>query len=294
MLDIQLIRTQPEYVREGLARKGFAVDFGPFLEKDRLRREAIFEVENLKAEKNRVSAEIPQLKKAGKDVTETLARMKLVSDGIRAKDEAVARMDAEQQAFLDTLPNLPFDDVVAGGKENNRVVRVFGEKPQFAFPARHHVDIVESLGLIDYARGVKLGGNGFWVYRRDGARLEWALLNYFIEQHLADGYEFILPPHILNEACGYTAGQFPKFRDDVFQLRADEGAGGDAGFTHFILPTAETALVNLHRDEILDEDALPFKYFAYTPCYRKEAGSYRAEERGMIRGHQFNKIGMKI
>jgi seryl-tRNA synthetase len=292
MLDIQLIRTQPEYVRDGLARKGFAVDFAPFLEKDRLRREAIFEVENLKAEKNRVSGEIPQLKRAGQDVTETLARMKRLSDEIRAKDEAVARMDAEQQAFLDTLPNLPFDDVVAGGKESNRVVRVFGEKPQFAFPARHHVDIVESLGLIDYARGVKLGGNGFWVYRRDGARLEWALLNYFIEQHLADGYEFILPPHILNEACGYTAGQFPKFRDDVFQLRAEEGAGGDAGFTHFILPTAETALVNLHRDEILDEEGLPYKYFAYTPCYRKEAGSYRAEERGMIRGHQFNKIEM--
>jgi seryl-tRNA synthetase len=292
MLDVQLIRTQPDAVREALARKGFTVDFAPFLEKDRLRREAIFAVENLKAEKNRVSAEIPQQKKAGLDVTATLARMKLLSDEIGEKDAAVTRMDSEQKAFLDTLPNLPAEGVVAGGKENNRVVRVFGEKPAFAFPSRHHVDIVESLGLIDYARGVKLGGNGFWVYRGDGARIEWALLNYFIEQHLADGYEFILPPHILNEACGYTAGQFPKFRDDVFQLRAEEGQGGEAGFTHFILPTAETALVNLHRDEILEEAALPLKYFAYTPCYRKEAGSYRAEERGMIRGHQFNKIEM--
>ena len=290
MLDIQLIRTRPDAVSEGLARKGFAVDFTAFLEQDRLRREAIFAVENLKAEKNRVSAEIPQRKKAGQDVTETLTRMKGLSDEIRLKDEAVARMDAEQKAFLDTLPNLPADDVVAGGKENNRVVRVFGSKPEFAFPARHHVDIVESLGLIDYTRGAKLGGSGFWVYRGDGARLEWALLNYFVEEHLKDGYEFILPPHILNEACGYTAGQFPKFKDDVFQLRGDDPEGG--GSLRFILPTAETALVNLHRDEILDEAALPLKYFAYTPCYRKEAGSYRAEERGMIRGHQFNKIEM--
>lgn len=289
MLDIQLIRTQPDLVREGLARKGFAIDFGPFLEKDRLRREALFEVETMKAEKNRVSAEIPQLKKAGKDVSETLARMKRLSDDIAAKDAAVARMDAEQKDFLDRLPNLPMDDVVAGGKENNRVVRSWGPKPTFAFAPKHHVDLVEALGIIDYARGAKLGGSGFWIYRGDGARIEWALLSYFMAEHLKDGYEFLLPPHILTEACGYTAGQFPKFKDDVFQLRGEEGDGDSV---RFILPTAETALVNLHRDEILDEAALPLKYFAYTPCYRKEAGSYRAEERGMVRGHQFNKIEM--
>jgi seryl-tRNA synthetase len=151
------------------------------------------------------------------------------------------------------------------------------------------VDIVESLGMIDYVRGAKLSGNGYWIYRKDGALLEWALLNYFIENHLADGYEYILPPHMLNTACGFTAGQFPKFKDEVYQVRSDEAPDG---FTHFMLPTAETALVNMHRDEILSESDLPLKYFAYTPCYRKEAGSYRAEERGMIRGHQFNKIEM--
>ncbi len=288
MLDINLIRENPALVAEKLARKGYTADFTGFLARDEKRRQLIFATESLKAEKNKTSAEIPKLKKEGKDVQPIFDRMKQISEQISTQDSELSALEAQQQAFLEALPNLPADDVVAGGKENNAVVTVFGEKPQFDFTPKHHVDLVEGLGMIDYARGAKLGGSGFWVYRKDGALLEWALLNYFMAEHLRDGYEMMLPPHILTYQCGYTAGQFPKFKDDVFQLRKDEGEG----FTHFILPTAETALVNLHRDEILDEDALPFKYFAYTPCYRKEAGSYRAEERGMIRGHQFNKIEM--
>jgi seryl-tRNA synthetase len=214
--------------------------------------------------------------------------MKQVSEQSKQIDEELSALNRQQQEFLDSLPNLPADDVVGGGKENNQVVSVFGQKPEFDFATRHHVDLVEQLGMIDYTRGAKLGGSGFWIYRKEGALLEWALLNYFMQEHLKDGYEMMLPPHILTYQCGYTAGQFPKFKDDVFQLRRDDGED----FSHFILPTAETALVNLHRDEILDESTLPLKYFAYTPCYRKEAGSYRAEERGMIRGHQFNKIEM--
>ena len=148
------------------------------------------------------------------------------------------------------------------------------------------MDIAEKLHLIDYNRGAKMAGSGSWVYTGDGALLEWALLNYFVEQHIADGYTMILPPHMLNYASGYTAGQFPKFIDDVYWLdHAEERS-------NFMLPTAETALVNLYRDEILDEKELPKRFFAYTPCYRREAGSYRAEERGMIRGHQFNKVEM--
>ncbi|MDN5315456.1 MAG: seryl-tRNA synthetase [Clostridiales bacterium] len=288
MLDINLIRSNPDMVREKLARKGYEVDFAEFLELDANRRQLIGETERLKAEKNKTSAEIPKLKKEGLDTTEVMARMKQVSDQTRKIDEQLAELNARQQSFLEALPNLPADDVVAGGKENNEVIKVVGTKPEFAFAARHHVDIVEKLGIIDYTRGAKLGGSGFWVYRKDGALLEWALLNYFMSCHLRDGYEMMFPPHILTYQCGYTAGQFPKFKDDVFQLRRDDGED----FTHFILPTAETALVNLHRDEILNEEELPLKYFAYTPCYRKEAGSYRAEERGMIRGHQFNKIEM--
>ncbi len=288
MLDINLIRQNPELVRERLAKKGFEADFTEFIAIDGERRKLIQETELLKAEKNKASAEIPRLKKEGLDTTEIMARMKQVSDQTRQIDEQLAELSARQQEFLDSLPNMPADDVVAGGKENNKVIKVFGSKPEFDFAPKHHVDLVENLGIIDYTRGAKLGGSGFWVYRQDGARLEWALLNYFMQEHLKDGYEMLLPPHILTYQCGYTAGQFPKFKDDVFQLRRDDGDG----FSHFILPTAETALVNMHRDEILIEAELPFKYFAYTPCYRKEAGSYRAEERGMIRGHQFNKIEM--
>lgn len=288
MLDINLIRANPDAVAEKLAKKGVQIDFTEFLDLDRERRRLIQATEQLKAEKNKTSGLIPRMKKDGQDVQPVLARMKAINEEIRAGDEALSDLDRKQSEFLNSLPNLPADDVVAGDKENNQVIRVVGKKPEFSVPPRHHVDLVESLGLIDYTRGAKLGGSGFWVYTGDGARLEWALLNFFISEHLKDGYEMILPPHILNYQCGYTAGQFPKFKDDVFQLRKDDSDE----FSHFILPTAETALVNLHRDEVLDAASLPRRYFAYTPCYRKEAGSYRAEERGMIRGHQFNKIEM--
>ena len=164
------------------------------------------------------------------------------------------------------------------------MVKVYGEKPAFDWEPKNHVDLCTDLGLIDYERGVKMGGNGFWLYTGLGARLEWALLNYFISEHLKDGYTFMLPPHLLTYDCGLTAGQFPKFEDDVYRLTEE-------GF-RFLLPTAETALINLYRGEILSEDELPKKLFAYTPCYRREAGAYRASERGMIRGHQFNKVEM--
>lgn len=289
MLDINLIRKEPATMQAKLARKGCQVDFTEFLARDQQRRELIVNVEGLKARKNQESAQIPKLKKEGKDVSSIFAEMKAISEEIRVLDEKLAAIETEQQTFLEALPNVPADDVIAGGKENNAVISSFGEKPTFSFQPKHHVDICEKLGMIDYSRGVKLSGNGYWVYRKEGSRLEWALLNYFVEQHLADGYEMILPPHMLLNVCGYTAGQFPKFKDEVYHIRNTEA---EEGYTHFMLPTAETALVNLHRDEIMSESDLPEKLFAYTPCYRKEAGSYRAEERGMIRGHQFNKIEM--
>ncbi len=290
MLDVNMIRSNPGEVSEKLARKGYEVDFTVFLHQDETRRRMIHATEVLKAEKNKISAQIPILKKEGRDVAAIFAKIKEDSEQIKRNDEVIAAIDREAEEFLSSLPNIPDDDVLPGGKENNAVVRSWGARPEFDFEPKHHVDIAEGLGIIDYVRGAKLGGSGFWIYRGLGARLEWAILNYFIDEHLKDGYEMLLPPHILNYQCGYTAGQFPKFKDDVFQLRNDSAA--EDGFTHFILPTAETALVNLHRDEIIDEDRLPFKYFAYTPCYRKEAGSYRADERGMIRGHQFNKVEM--
>ena len=289
MLDLKLIKEQPEFVRNALLKRMDAVDLTPLLEWDAQRRSVIQETETLKARRNQVSAQIPALKKEGKPVDELTHEMHAVSAKIKELDAQVNELDAKIKDMLDRLPNIPDDDVVAGGKEQNQVIRVWGQKPEFAFTPKDHVELVTSLGLVDYERGVKLGGRGFWLYKGDGAKLEWGLLNYFIEEHLKDGYEFILPPHLLLYQCGYTAGQFPKFEEDVFHIEADEPG---RKFSEFLLPTAETALINLHRDEILKEEELPKKYFAFTPCYRKEAGSYRTQERGMIRGHQFHKVEM--
>lgn len=298
MLDLALIRSDRAAVETALRKRMDAVDLSSLVERDAERREAITTVEKLKARRNQVSAEIPRLKKAGDPVDELLSEMKEVSTRIKELDVRVRELEKLVNGELAGYPNLPADDVVAGGKEANEIIRSWGEKPVFQFDAANHVDLVTSLGLVDYERGVKMGGNGFWLYRGMGARLEWALLNYFVDSHIADGYEFVLPPHLLTYACGFTAGQFPKFQEDVFQLSnsgADAGSEDELdadspGFRHFLLPTAETALINYHRDEILSEEQLPLKYFAYTPCYRKEAGSARTSERGMIRGHQFNKV----
>lgn len=289
MLDLNLIRSNPEKVAASLAKKGCTVDFTELLAWDAERKAKIAEVETLKAKRNKVSAEIPKLKKAGQPVDEIFKEMRELGDEVAKLDKEVSDIADKVNGFIACLPNMPDDDLLAGEKENNKVIRVVGEKPVFDFPMKNHVDLCTSLGIIDYDRGVKLAGNGYWLYRGLGARLEWALLNFFVSEHLADGYEMILPPHMLGYNCGFGAGQFPKFSDEVYWIKEEDD---DRKKGHFMLPTAETALVNMYSGEILDEAKLPLKFFAYTPCYRKEAGSYRSEERGMIRGHQFNKIEM--
>ena len=288
MLDLKRIQENKEKVTELLARKGYKADFDAVLALDAERRKAIGEVESLKAERNKVSAEIPKLKKEGKPVESIFAEMRELGDKIAEYDKKANELDKKVFDMLAVMPNIPDEDLLPGEKENNKVVKVFGEKPEFSFPMQNHVDLCTKLGIIDYQRGTKLSGGGFWLYRGEGARLEWALLNFFISEHLKDGYEFILPPHQLGYNCGFGAGQFPKFSDEVYWLDCDE----DRTKNRFMLPTAETALVNMYAGEIIPEEKLPMKFFAYTPCYRKEAGSYRAEERGMIRGHQFNKVEM--
>ena len=288
MLDIARIRENPQAVADALRKKGCEADFSELIAWDDERKATISRVEQLKARRNKVSAEIPALKKAGKPVEPIFEEMRRIGDEIAAGDGDINALVDRIKDFLSRLPNIPDDDLLPGEKENNQVVKVVGKKPEFDFPVKNHVDLCTSLGLVDYERGVKLSGNGFWIYRGMGARLEWALLNYFVEEHLKDGYEFILPPHQLGYDCGFGAGQFPKFSDEVYWLDLDE----DRHRNRFMLPTAETALVNMYAGEIIDESKLPMKFFAYTPCYRKEAGSARAEERGMIRGHQFNKVEM--
>lgn len=289
MLDIKRIKDNPEAVKAGLRAKEVDCDaiVDRILELDEQRRRLIADTEARKARQNKVSKEIPALKKAGKDVAPIFQEMAELKAGLA---EDAAKLDAvlaEYKTAMLSLPNLPDPDLIPGGKENNEPLRYFGEPHKFDFTPKHHVDLCLDLGLIDYDRGTKLAGSGFWMYTGMGARLEWALLNYFIDTHTADGYEFILPSHMLEYQCGETAGQFPKFADEVYKI-----ANPTDDRIHYMLPTAEAALASVYRDEILKESDLPKKFFSYTPCFRREAGSHRADERGMVRGHQFNKVEM--
>lgn len=289
MLDIKYIKENPEEVIARLAKKGkdARAEIEEILKLDGERRALIAGNEAMKAEANKTNKLIPQYKRKGKDVAALFAEMKELSAKTKANDEKVKEVEERYTALMLGLPNLPDEDLLPGGKENNQPLRYWGEPRTFDFEPKNHVDLCTDLGLIDYPRGTKLAGSGFWIYRGMGARLEWALLNYFMDTHLADGYEMILPPHMLEYECGLTAGQFPKFADEVYKIENPTD-----GRVHYMLPTAEAALASLYRNEILTEADLPKKLFAYTPCFRREAGSYRADERGMVRGHQFNKVEM--
>ena len=289
MLDIKKIKENPEGVKAALKAKEVDCDasIDRILELDEQRRALIADTEARKARQNKVSKDIPAMKKAGQDVSAIFAEMAELKAGLAEDAEKLDAVLAEYKTLMLSLPNLPDPDLKPGGKENNEPLRYFGEPHKFDFNPQHHVDLCAGLGLIDYERGVKLAGAGNWMYTGMGARLEWALLNYFIDTHIADGYDFILPPHMLEYQCGETAGQFPKFADEVYKI-----ANPTDDRIHYMLPTAEADLASVYRDEILSEKDLPKKFFAYTPCFRREAGSHRADERGMVRGHQFNKVEM--
>ena len=304
MLDIRKIKENPDAIKAGMKAKEVDCDaiVDRILELDVQVRALKTHTESQTAEKNRLSKENGKLfgqkkgaEKRGEDVSALEAQIAENMEKSVKIDEAIAddkaklkELDAELMNNMLALPNMPDPDLVPGGKENNEPLRYIGEKHSFDFEPRHHVDLCTDLGLIDYERGVKLAGGGNWMYTGMGARLEWALLNYFIDTHIADGYTFILPPHMLEYQCGLTAGQFPKFADEVFKIANHPIEGS----TFYMLPTAEAALASVYRDEILTEEDLPKKFFAYTPCFRREAGSHRADERGMVRGHQFNKVEM--
>ena len=304
MLDIMKIRLNPDEVKAGLKAKEVDCDaiIDRILMLDKEIKALKTSSETKTAQKNKISKENGKLfgmkkglEKKGEDTTAIDAQIEANKAESVRLDEAVAEeaallkeKNAEFRTCMLALPNLPDADLLPGGKENNEPLRYIGEKHSFDFEPKHHVDLCTSLGLIDYERGVKLAGSGNWMYTGMGARLEWALLNYFIDTHTADGYDFILPPHMLEYACGETAGQFPKFADEVFKIANHPTEGG----IFYMLPTAEAALASVYRDEILTEADLPKKFFAYTPCFRREAGSHRADERGMVRGHQFNKVEM--
>src|SRR3989344_3167989 len=276
MLDINKIRENREEIKKSLLKrlKETAFDLDAIVALDDKRKKLLTEVEILKAERNKNSKTKP--------TPEMIAQMKQVGEKIKELDSIVRQTEDELREKLSELPNIAADDVVAGGKENNKVLRSFGKKPSFKFQSKDHFQLATDLNLVDYERGSKMSGSGFWVYKGDGAILEWALLNYFIDFHRKNKYVFLLLPYLLTEESAYTSGHLPKFKDDLYWTQDKLCLNA----------TSEMMVGNYHRDEVLNEKELPKKYFAYSACFRREAGSYRKEERGMIRGHQFNKIEM--
>ena len=296
MLDIKLILENPEKVKKAFLKRMDDVSFDELIAWEAERKSVQMQVEQLNSLINKNSKQISYVM-TNKSLTQDEKKQQaaqLKAESVAAGEKQVQLMqqvrDLESKIFdfMAGLPNIPDDDVVAGEKENNVVLHYFGEQPKYEFKPKTHLELCKDLGLIDYERGVKISGEGAWIYTGVGAQLEWALINYFIETHLKDNYKFMMLPLMLNYNCGYVAGQFPKFKEEVYWIDHD---GADKA-SKFILPTAETALVNIHDNEVIPADELPKKYFSYTPCFRREAGGSRIEEKGMIRGHQFNKVEM--
>lgn len=296
MLDIKLILENTDKVKKALLKRMDNVSFDELIAWESERKNVQMQIEQLNSLINKNSKQISYVM-TNKSLTQDEKKQQaaqLKAESVTAGEKQVQLMQHVRELeskifdFMAGLPNIPDDDVVAGGKENNVVLHYFGEQPKYGFKPKTHLELCKDLGLIDYERGVKISGEGSWIYTGIGAQLEWALINYFIETHLRDNYKFMMVPLMLNYNCGYVAGQFPKFKEEVYWIDHD---GADKA-SKFMLPTAETALVNIHDNEIIPADELPKKYFSFTPCFRREAGGSRIEEKGMIRGHQFNKVEM--
>lgn len=284
MIDIKRIVEDKEGVKQAFLKRIDEKDINldEILDLYNQQKEKQTQFEQVRANQNSFNEKMAKVQKGSSEFKKLLEDLKAISSEVKKLDEEAKQLGEELKKKLEVLPNIPDDDLVAGGKENNEVVRTHLERPTFDFDVKDHLEIGEELGLFDMERASKIAGANFAMYTGLGAQLEWAMVNYFISQHTKDNYEMVLPPHLLTRESGYTAGQLPKFEDDVFWTKDDR----------ILLPTAETALANLYRDEVLDEADLPKKMFSYTPCYRKEAGSYRKNERGLMRMHQFNKVEM--
>ena len=283
MLDIKRIRKNPEELIAAMkARRGKGADVSEILALDEKRRELIQKVELLKAKRNEDSAKVPALKKAGEDVTELLAEMKTLADEIKGMDGELNEIDGKFDELLMKIPNIPHPSVPDGADDrDNAEMRRWGKPTEFGFEPKAHWDIGEDLGILDFAAAGKITGARFTVYRGLGARLERAIISYFLDTHTENGYFEILPPYMVNRASMIGTGQLPKFEEDAFKV---------AGTDYFLIPTAEVPVTNLHRGDILNGEDLPIKYCAYSACFRSEAGSAGRDTRGLIRQHQFNKV----
>ncbi len=287
MLDLRFVRENADAVKAGLARRGVRLDLTEFLALDAKRRATQQEIEILRRRRNDVSEEIGRLKKAGQPAEDKVAEMRAVGDTITAFENSIREVEDAQRNILLTIPNLPHASVPDGKDENDNVeIRRWspqgGEPPKFSFEPKPHWDIAEFLDIIDFNRAAKITGARFALYKGLGARLERALINFMLDLHTTEhGYLEVLPPFMVNKASMTATGQLPKFEEELFKV--ENGA-------YYLIPTAEVPVTNIHQDEILPEESLPVLYTAYTPCFRREAGSYGKDTRGLIRQHQFNKV----
>jgi seryl-tRNA synthetase len=296
MIDLAFVRANLPLVEEKLRARGMdpAVVLGDFVATDRERRDAITQAETLKAQRNKLTEEIAKLRRAGEDAAAQTEQTRVLKVELESREEAATKADERLRGLMQTLPNLPADDVPVGKSEHdNLVVKTWGEKPNLDFPAKPHWEIGEVLGILDFERAAKISGSRFVVHYGQGARLERALANFMLDLHTAQhGYTEVLPPNMVNSKSLFGTGQLPKFAEDLFHCD-DKGPYTPGEFQdgdHWLIPTAEVPVTNLFRDEVLEEVQLPISYCAYTPCYRSEAGSYGKDVRGMIRQHQFQKV----
>ena len=283
MLDIKRLREEKEEVERLLKIKRVDISLlENIYDIDEKRRSLTFNAEQLKMKQNSVSKEIPKLKKEGKDVTPIFAEMKELSEQIKEMDKELSALNEDLTSSLLRIPNTPAEIVPEGDSdENNKEIRKWGTPREFDFEKKAHWDIGENLGVLDFERGAKITGSRFTVYKGLGARLERAVINFFLNEHIKSGYTEIMPPYMVNRASMTGTGQLPKFEDDAFSVKNSD---------YFMIPTAEVPVTNLHRDEILTKEMLPVKYCAYSACFRAEAGSAGRDTRGLIRQHQFNKV----
>lgn len=287
MLDLKLVRDNPEKVIQGIKRRGIDLDLAVFLDLDRRRRAALKEAEDLRRRRNEVSEEIGRLKKSGLPAEDKVAQMREAGDRIAELESDIRRIEDAQQDILLSIPNIPHSSVPDGRNEaENLEIRRWSpmglNPPEFSFEPRPHWDIAEYLDIIDFERATKITGARFALYKGMGAMLERALINFMLDLHTTEhGYTEVLPPFMVNRASMTATGQLPKFEEDLF--RVENGA-------YFLIPTAEVPVTNIFRDEVIAEEKMPVLYTAYTPCFRREAGSYGKDTRGIIRQHQFNKV----
>lgn len=284
MLDIKLIRENPEKVKAAMKsrNKGMDAQIDRVLEIDRERRALMLEADALKAEQNAAGKDIPRIKKEGGDVSAIMARMNEIKEAVKKHDAKLAELDAAQKALMYEFPNVPHESVPVGKDDSENVeVRRWGEPTKFDFEPKAHWDLGADLGILDPETAAKVTGARFHFYKDMGARLERAIMNFFLNTHTANGYTEIFPPFMVNRASMTGTGQLPKFEEDAFKLTNED---------YFLIPTAEVPVTNMHRDEILDGTKLPIKYCAYSACFRAEAGSAGRDTRGLIRQHQFNKV----